>query len=304
MNGKILCIGEILWDKFPTSCHIGGAPFNTACHLKQLGENVIFVSRLGNDELGKKTMHEIKEKGLTTEFIQIDNENNTGIVKANVAENGDGTYEIEEPTAWDFISYNQETIRVSKDCEIMVYGTLAQRNKITRETIQRLAKYVKTKVYDVNFRPPFIDRDIIEESMKIADIIKMNEDEFYQMANWFNISTNIKSGVEELAKKYGCSTICVTKGADGATIYREGEIFTHNGFKIKVINTVGSGDAFLATLISGILNKKENNNIISYANAVGAFVAMHDGAIPKINFSKVSKILLNDFRRSNYLKII
>lgn len=297
MSVKILCVGEVLWDKLPEGYFIGGAPFNTACHLKQLGIEVVVVSRLGNDELGKNAIHKIKELGLTPEFIQLDSKYNTGIVNVDIVENGDATYEIVEPSAWDFINLNQEMIKASNSCDLIVYGTLAQRNEVSRETIRSLVNSIKTRVYDVNFRPPFIDKGIIEESLKMANIIKMNEDEFVQISKWFNVSSNLKSGIKELSQKYDCSTICVTKGAEGAIIFREGEIYEHNGFSVKVKDTVGSGDAFLAALVFGIVNKKDNSEIIRNANAIGAFVAMHDGAIPKIDISKINKLVLQNNTR-------
>ncbi len=290
---KIMCIGEILWDALPEGLFLGGAPFNVACHLKMLNENVVMLSRVGNDVLGNQAVKRLVNKKLTKNFIQIDKKYQTGIVEVRLDQNGNAEYEIVQPVAWDFITSNSKVVKEAETCDIIVFGTLAQRNETTRKTISELLKLDKINIYDVNLRPPFIDQDIIEKSLKAANIIKLNDDEFMQMAEWFDFPSNLNGGIKYFAQKFNCETVCITKGARGAVIYRNGKITEHHGFKIKTKDTVGSGDAFLAAFIHGIIQNYKNDEILKFANAVGAFVATRNGATPNLDFNKINKLRLN-----------
>ena len=291
---KIMCVGEILWDALPQGLFLGGAPFNVACHLKMLNENVVMLSKVGNDVLGNQAIKRILNKNLIKDFIQVDKKHQTGFVDVTLDNNGNAKYEIVEQVAWDFIiSNNNGVIKEAETCDIIVFGTLAQRNSITRKTINALLKLNKINIYDVNLRPPFTDLKIIENSLKAASIVKLNDEEFLKMADWFDINSNLIIGIKQLAKKFNCETVCITKGSKGAIIYRKDKITEHKGFKVKIMDTVGSGDSFLAALIHGIIQKYNNEEILNFANAVGAFVATKNGATPNLDFNEIKKLQLS-----------
>lgn len=290
MSKKILCIGEILWDSLPKGLFLGGAPFNVACHLNMLGEKTVICSRVGNDILGTQTIQRVSQQRINTDLIQIDANYDTGFVNVKLDSCGNAEYIINEPAAWDFIESNNFLIKEFNSCDFLVYGTLAQRNSVSKNTIDLLCSKQKINVYDVNLRAPFIDRNIIRESLLAANIVKMNEDEFIQIFEWFDLAHELEEGMRDLASKFNCDSVCVTKGKEGAALLHEDQYLFHEGFNVKIKDTVGSGDAFLAALLYGFRNNFENKNILKFANAAGAYVATKSGATPNLNLEKIKKI--------------
>ena len=290
MSKKIVCIGEVLWDSLPGGLSLGGAPFNVACHLNMLGEEVDICSRVGNDRLGDQVIKRAKRKNLSTEFLQIDSNYGTGFVDVILDESGNASYEIHEPVAWDYIQMTDDLLKKVNNSDILVYGNLAQRNDVSRKTIEYLRSMQKLNIYDVNLRPPFIDQDIIKESLQDANIVKMNDYELVKIAEWFDLSSNLQQGMKDLAIKFNCNSICITRGSKGSVFFHNDKYTVHGGFNIKTKDTIGAGDAFLASLIYGLINEKKDEDIIEFANAIGAYVASKNGATPKIDFKKISKI--------------
>lgn len=291
MKKKILCVGEVLWDALPEGLFLGGAPFNVACHLRMLGEDVAICSSVGNDVLGQQVIKRAKQKSFDTSFIQINNDYQTGIVNVTLDTNKNASYEIVEPVAWDFIEPNKILLDQMAESDYLVFGTLAQRNLISRKTIEQLRSFGKINIYDVNLRPPFNDIKLIENSLKSADIVKMNDDELKQLAAWFHFSDKFESSITDLANKFNCSTVCITRGNKGSAIYRNNRLTEQDGFKVVVKDTIGSGDSFLAALIHGIIKEQTNEEILKYSNAVGAYVASKEGAIPDLDIEAIKKFI-------------
>ena len=291
MTKKILCVGEVLWDALPEGLFLGGAPFNVACHLRMLGENVTICSSVGSDVLGEQVIKRAKQKSLDTSFIQINSDYQTGIVNVTLDVAKNASYEIVEPVAWDFIEPNNILLEEIAESDYLVFGTLAQRNVISRKTIEQLRSFGKINIYDVNLRPPFNDINVIEKSLKSADIVKMNEDELKQLVAWFNLRENFESGITDLANKFNCSTVCITKGNKGSAIFRNNKLTQQEGFNVKVKDTIGAGDSFLAALIHGIINEQTNEDILKFSNAVGAYVASKKGAIPELDIDAIQNII-------------
>ena len=291
MKKKILCVGEVLWDVLPEGLFLGGAPFNVACHLKMLGENVTICSSVGSDVLGEQVIKRAKQKSLDTSFIQINKDYQTGIVNVTLDADKNASYEIVEPAAWDFIKPNKVLLNKMEESDYLVFGTLAQRNPISQKTIAQLRELGKINIYDVNLRPPFNNIDVIEKSLESADIVKMNEDELKQLAAWFKLSDKFEKSITDLADKFNCSTVCITKGNKGSVILRNNKLTHQEGFKVEVKDTIGAGDSFLAALIHGILKEQTNGEILKYSNAVGAYVASKKGAIPELDIDEINYII-------------
>ena len=291
MTKKILCVGEVLWDALPEGLFLGGAPFNVASHLRMLGENVTICSSVGNDVLGEKVIKRAKQKLLDTSFIQINNVYQTGIVNVTLDVAKNASYEIVEPVAWDFIEPNNILLDEIEKSDFLVFGTLAQRNHVSQKTIEQLRSFGKINIYDVNLRPPFNDINVIEKSLESANIVKMNEDELKQLTAWFNLSEKFETSITDLANKFNCSTVCITKGSDGSAIYRNNKLTQQTGFQVEVKDTIGAGDSFLAALIHGIIKEQTNVDILKYSNAVGAYVASKKGAIPELDFDNIQKYI-------------
>lgn len=291
MMNKILCIGEVLWDALPEGLFLGGAPFNVACHLRMLGENVAICSAVGKDVLGEQVIKRTKQKSLDTSFIQINSNYQTGIVNVTLDADKNASYEIVEPVAWDFIEPNNLLLDEMQKSDYLVFGTLAQRSLVSQKSIEKLRSFGKINIYDVNLRPPFNNKDIIEKSLESADIVKMNEDELKQLASWFNLSERFELSITDLANKFNCSTVCITKGNKGSAIFRNNKLTQQEGFKVEVKDTIGAGDSFLAALIHGILKEQTNEDILKYSNAVGAYVASKKGAIPELDLDSIQKFI-------------
>lgn len=296
MSEKILSIGEILWDEFPRGEFLGGAPFNVACHLNMLSHTVTMASRIGNDQRGRRIIDNLRQRGMSTDFIQQDPAHNTGRVTVSLSEDHQPSYTIANPSAWDFIENNDDLTRAARHNTMLVFGSLAQRNPVSRKTIQSLLKLSRLTVFDINLRPPFVERDVIEASLHGSHILKLNEAELELLSDWFKLKGSIKKRVALLAKQFICPTICVTRGSAGAALHHLGVWSEHPGYAVKVKDTVGAGDAFLAAMLHGILEGFSNARILAYANAVGAYVAGQQGATPILDIKAVRKMMKNQPR--------
>lgn len=293
-KAQILCIGEILWDALPVGLFLGGAPLNVSCHLHQLGEEVKIISRIGDDRLGKEAIRRIEHKQLSTDLIQWDHELETGFVEVQLDKKGQAEYRFMEPVAWDNITLTEQIEQEVENAWAIVFGSLALRHKKSRETIYELLEndYI-LKVCDINLREPFYDRKLIEYALKVTDILKVNETELRQLIDWFDLPDKEQLAVKKISRIFNCDTVAVTKGCNGASMYHQGEWAEHTGYQAEVKDTVGSGDAFLATLLKGLRMEKDVQEILMLANATGAHVASEFGATPEYNFQDVLTLAQN-----------
>ncbi|MEN8125179.1 MAG: carbohydrate kinase [Bacteroidota bacterium] len=285
---KVTCFGEVLWDVFPKHKKIGGAPLNVALRLNSLGINTHIISRIGNDDNGHKLLQYINENGLNSNEIQIDDHYRTGIVNVSLNEKGSASYTIEFPAAWDKIELTKENIEIVRSSDALIYGSLACRDRISKETLFELLQKAKYKVFDVNLRPPHYTMELLMSLLKKSDFIKCNDEELDELCNHFKFESNaVEKQILFLSKKTNTNHICVTRGEDGAILLYNDKLFYNKGYPVKVIDTVGAGDSFLATLISELLNKKLPEEALKFACVVGALVASKEGANPKLKQSEV-----------------
>ena len=277
---EVLCVGEVLWDSLPEGLFLGGAPFNVACHLRATGAPVAMVSRIGSDRLGNEVLRRAARYGVSTDLIQSDAELATGFVRVDIDPSGNPSYEILAPAAWDAIETNDELVARAQNARAIVFGTLAQRNSISRETIRALWKTEALIVFDVNLRAPFEDRAIVEESLQRADVVKLSAEELERVAEWFDLRGEFEARIRALATAFGCDVVCVTRGSEGAALLH-GDAFTeHPGYEVEVKDTVGAGDAFLAVLLAGLLSGATDAALLQHANMIGAYVTTQYGAVP------------------------
>jgi len=279
MHDDILCIGEILWDALPEGLFLGGAPFNVARHLHALGEPVAVASRVGDDRLGREALRRLRAQGLEASLVQQDDRLPTGFVQVALdAKIDEPDYEIVEPAAWDAIVRTDALTRRAEQAQALVYGSLAQRAEGSRRTIQRLWETDALCVFDVNLRPPFIDRERIEQSLRAADLVKLNETELKRMRAWFGLPEGPEAAMAGLAEAFACRAVCATWGGDGARFWTDGHCRHHLGYAVEVEDTVGAGDAFLAALLAGFLDGRAGPDLLALANRLGAYVASRTGA--------------------------
>jgi fructokinase len=276
---NILCFGEILWDAFGDEKVAGGAPMNVARHLVQQGANVSFASRVGADEAGQGLVDFLKSNGLYSNLIQEDTNLPTCEVTVQLDEHGHASYIFPESVSWDNIQPDPSLDDAARQASTIVYGSLACRKETTRNTLHNLLNQTRAlKVFDVNLRPPHYTLSTIETLAAMANVIKMNEDEAALLIG--GSAENLKESILAFRTKYQAQTICVTRGGEGAIVWHNNEFYEHPGYPVKVVDTVGAGDSFLAAFVNGLLKKQPMPQILDTACKIGAFVAGKRGANP------------------------
>ncbi len=291
VRGLIICFGEMLWDVLPTGKQPGGAPMNVAVHLKNLGHNPQMISRVGNDELGKELFEFVIEKGLNTDLIQQGETHLTGVVKANVSNKNEVTYKIVQPVAWDYIQYDEALGDAVVSADVFIYGSLSARSATSAETLFRLLKKARFKVFDVNLRAPHYDQTTLEHLLSEANMVKMNAHELALLASWYAPNADEETAIVELATHFDVQTICVTKGEHGAMLWTAGQFYHANGFQVEVKDTIGSGDSFLAALLTCLLDGQSPADSLQFACAMGSLVATYQGATPFVSYSEIQSFL-------------
>jgi fructokinase len=290
---EVVCFGEVLWDILPSGALPGGAPMNVAYHLKKLGCSPALISKIAPDEYGKAVIEILAKSGVNTEFFQVDYEHPTGLVYANVSDH-EVKYDIVYPSAWDFIEWNDEFDNLLKQAGYFVFGSLTSRSRQSRETLYQCLEIAKTRVLDINIRPPHFSRSHLEYLLHRADILKMNEGELELITGWFSPFNRIEDRISLIQDKFDIKTLIVTMGGDGALVNDKGSFSRHPGFRITVADTIGSGDAFLAGFIHQLLAGSSTEKSLEFASAMGAFIATQSGACPLYNTSQVEELLTSD----------
>jgi fructokinase len=289
---NIVCFGEVLWDVFPTHKKIGGAPLNVALRLQSLGNHVYIISKIGKDSDGKNIVFHIIENHLNTENLQIDDTLKTGDVQVTLNDTGSASYVIEFPRAWDYIELTKATKTATINADAFIYGSLVTRNSTSKKTLYALLKLAKYKIFDVNLRAPFYSTEILNHLMLQADFIKFNDDEIFEISKKNSYNSNVlEDNIKFIAESTNTKSICVTKGSQGAILYCNNTFYYNDGYAIKVVDTVGAGDSFLATLINKLLNQDNPQEAIDFACAVGALVAGSEGANPVISKEDITNFI-------------
>ncbi|SEP05340.1 fructokinase [Flavobacterium sp. CF108] len=289
---KITCYGEVLWDVFPAHKKIGGAPLNVAIRLHSLGNEVSMISAIGTDNKGEKLLSYIKEFGIKTDLIQIKPDFKTGKVNVMLNEKGSASYDIMFPRAWDKITVSEKATRNVSESDAFVFGSLVARDYTSRDTLLSLISVANYSVFDVNLRKPYYTADLLVTLLKMADFIKFNDDELFEISRIMGSKYNsLEQNLQFIARNTKAKSICVTKGRHGAVLLHENKLFYNSGYEINVVDTVGAGDSFLASLISKLLNKADPQEAIDFACAVGALVAKSEGANPTLTIEKIQNFI-------------
>lgn len=285
-NGRVVLFGEVLADIFPDRAVLGGAPFNVARHLKAFGRNPVLVSRVGDDDLGKRVLGTMKQCEMATGGVQLDRVHPTGQVKVHL-EDGSHRFEILPAQAYDFIHYGVARMIRLPLCPALVYfGTLAQRQAISRRALTTLLRSTDAaKFLDINLRPLCYDENVLRLSLQCADILKLNIEELGVLAEMFALSSEkpqVRAG--ELLRQFDLDRVVITCGEEGAwQLNRAGEIVEvmAGDQDVAVIDTVGAGDAFSAVYILGTLRHWPAIKTLERANAFAAAICGIRGAIPE-----------------------
>ena len=291
----VVGLGELLWDLFPAGKQLGGAPANFAYITSLLGDEGIPASRLGQDALGDEAIHRLRELSLPTEFIQRDADHPTGTVMVQVDRAGQPCFQISESVAWDFLDWTPQWQRLAQQADAVCYGSLAQRAERSHSTIREFLKALRkdaTRVFDINLRQNFFTKQVLTESMKLANVIKLNHEELPRIMHLFEVGHRSEEhSARQLLTLYNLNLVCVTRGNGGSLLVSADECIEHPGFKVRVADTVGAGDAFTAALVHGYLRRTELKVINENANRVGAWVASQTGATPAPNNGGLERTL-------------
>ena len=281
MSHKVVIFGEMLWDCLPTGAVAGGAPMNVALNLHQLGLNSRLISAIGNDIDGRNLLEFLNSFEIPVDLIQTNSEHETSRVLVDNSDLENIKYTIVSPVAWDFIHWNEEMDQAVEDADAFVFGSLGVRNTESLKTLLHLLRHPVLRIFDANLRPPFYDFEVIETLLGYADVLKINEDELEIFADYFKTEPTVESLCAHLDQHFPMEIICVTRGSKGALIYQKGIITEHPGYKVKVEDSIGAGDAFLSGFVKTYLDDKSPEEILDYACKLGAFVATQKGGTPR-----------------------
>ncbi|MBW8685925.1 carbohydrate kinase family protein [Chitinophaga rhizophila] len=292
---QVACFGEVLWDILPDKALPGGAPMNVAYHLQKLSVPVAMISSVGNDEQGQSLLEIMKKYQLTTDFIQKDPAHETGKVYAQASPDNplEMKYDIVRPVAWDYIDFTpalKELAQQPNDT-YLVFGSLAARNTTSRQTLQSLLEGNRTFILDINLRPPHFEKELLVWLLHQCHVLKLNESELAMIGGWHQWPDTIEGQVKALSSQYSIQTIIVTLGENGAALFSDGKFYRHPGYKVKVADTIGSGDAFLAGFIYSTIKGYTPADTLSFACAIGALVASYSGGCPDYKREEITTLM-------------
>jgi fructokinase len=288
----VICFGEILWDVLPDERKPGGAPMNVAYHLHKLGISSQVVSSIGNDRAGDELCAFLEQAGLSLDFIQVHNSYPTSEVLARIGENHEVSYEIVQPVAWDAISWHEGYKTAMAGTGAFVFGSLSSRDAVSRKTLEKMLDYAPYRIFDVNLRAPHYTQQVITGLLERCDMVKLNIAELLLIANWFEpVCKQEDQGVGVLFGRFALKEILITKGSSGASYYTRHLRYDYPAYPVRVADTIGSGDAFLAAFIAMKLRDEPLENVLDYAVAMGAFVTSQSGACPEYSRPEFNRFI-------------
>lgn len=289
----ILGIGELLWDLLPEGPRLGGAPANFSVMAGRLGNHAAILSRIGRDDLGRNAIKILDPLPVDTSHLQIDPHHETGRVVVTLKD-GQAEYVFHQPSAWDALELSDEWLQLAERANAICFGSLAQRGIESRQTIQTLAAQTSAscvRIYDVNLRPPFYSGEIVQESLELATVVKMNDSEVPQVLALLGLplgeepaSERLRVGAERLLSEFPTlRMVAITRGGCGSLLVTRDEWHEHPGVRVPVADTIGAGDAFTAAMTHYLLRGADLATLNEAGNRWGAWVASQSGAMPDLS---------------------
>lgn len=284
MKRLVVGLGEVLWDMLPEGRKIGGAPVNFAYHAGQFGIDTMAVSAIGNDKLGEDTISEMNGKHLNHIFPSVPYP--TGSVQVSLDEKGVPAYDIKENVAWDNIPFTNEIESVARSCRAVCFGSLAQRNAVSRNTIRKFIESTPSgciRIFDINLRQNFYTSNVIHDSLELCNILKINDEEIMLVSRMFNYdSSNIENVCRTIMEDFSLEMVILTCGTKGSYIFTKGGVSFMPTPKVNVADTVGAGDSFTGSFCAAILRGLPVAEAHKKAVEVSAYVCTQNGAMPEI----------------------
>ena len=288
----VLGLGELLWDVLPEGPRLGGAPANFSVMAARLGNHAVLLSRIGRDKLGRSALDTLQPLPVDTSFVETDPAHETGRVTVSF-EAGQPQYTIHQPAAWDFMELTDEWLRLAERADALCFGSLAQRSPESRQTIQTLAAQTSSKcirVFDVNLRVPFYSSEVIQESLELATVMKMNDEEVPLVLRLLGLpegdgtpTDQLRQGAQRLLSEFpALNMVAITCGGKGSLLVTREEWHRHPGLSVKVADTIGAGDAFTAAMTHYLLRGAGLATLNEAGNRWGGWVASQSGAMPPL----------------------
>lgn len=288
----VLGIGELLWDVVDGKAHLGGAPANFAVMAGQLGDRAVILSRIGRDERGREAIDALESKPADASLVQIDTEHPTGLVTVALHE-GQPTFTIHEPSAWDFLELTDEWVQLAERADAICFGSLAQRGPEARQTIQTLLSQARgncARIFDVNLRAPFYSSEVLQESLELATILKLNDAEMEPVLDLLGLPMEGGSAHQQqlgtarrlLDEFPTLNMVALTRGGKGSMLVTRQEFHDHPGVRVQVADTIGAGDAYTAALAHYWMRGADLATMNEAGNRWGSWVASQHGAMPEL----------------------
>ncbi|HEY3707197.1 MAG TPA: PfkB family carbohydrate kinase [Terracidiphilus sp.] len=288
----ILGIGELLWDLLPSGAALGGAPANFTVMAGRLGSHAAILSRIGRDDLGREAVHLLDPLPADAGYLQVDPNHETGRVTVELKD-GQPSYVIHEPAAWDFMELNDDWVRLAERADAICFGTLAQRALESRQTIQTLAAQTPShcvRVFDVNLRAPFYSSEVLQESLSLATVMKLNDAEMPLVLGLLGLPASepadpagLRTGAERLLAEFPTlRMVAVTRGGQGSVLVSRDAWHEHPGVPTRLSDTIGAGDAFTAAMTRYMLRGADLATLNEAGNRWGSWMASQQGAMPPL----------------------
>jgi fructokinase len=280
---RCLGLGEVLWDLLPGGKQLGGAPANFAYHAHALGAQSWVISRVGADASGQEILERLRQLGLETDGVSVDPVAPTGTVSVALDEQGHASYTIHEQVAWDFLEITAPIQNAVAQADAICFGSLAQRHPVARSTIRRILETAPAgalRIFDINLRQHFHSPALVEESLRLTNVLKLNEHELPQVAQWLNLPGSATEQLKQLAARYSLKAVALTQGSQGSMLWAHGTIVQRPAAQIQVVDTVGAGDSYTAALAIGLLAGHALERILERAHQVAEYVCSQPGATP------------------------
>ena len=287
----VVGLGELLWDMLPEGPQLGGAVSNFAVMAARLGNNGAIATRIGTDPLGREAMAFLKTTPVDTSYIQEDFSRVTGTVTVTL-DAGQPQFTIHEPVAWDFLEFTPHWLALAEQADAVCFGSLAQRSPASRRTIESFLHETRPeclRIFDVNLRAPFFSSEVVEQSLELATIFKLNADEMPRVLSLLGFPDAagitpdfLLNGARQIIDQFPVQLVAITLGSQGSLLVTRNEVDRHPGYPAEVVDTVGAGDAFTAAMTLGWLAGWDLEEINHRANEVASYVCTQPGATPAL----------------------
>lgn len=302
MSKKIAAFGELLWDLLPNGKVLGGAPANFIYRINSFGDQGTLLSKVGNDKAGKEAREALRNLGVSDENVQTDYEFPTGTVKVKIDDDGNPDFNIITEVAYDHIEINSEMMEAFSEADCVCFGTLVQRYGISKNTLRELIHESTdvVKFLDINLRKKCYSAAIIEDSLRMTNILKTNDEELLITKELLGLKNeNLKDLAQETIEKYKLDILLCTLGQNGAFCLTQDGLFHYDpGYQIILGDTVGSGDAFSAGFVHYYMNGHPIDEALRFGNAAGAMVATTTGATAPISKEEILNFMVNPRKRN------